>query len=47
VDFNPIDIDLDDDHISVCETGREMHVQVARPHGPHYADIVYDRRVAP
>lgn len=46
VDFDPIDIDLNDDHISVREAGRKMRIQVARPHGSHFRDIFDDRHAA-
>jgi hypothetical protein len=46
VDFNAIDVDLDDDHIGVREPGRKMRIQIARPQGAHLRDIFDDRRAA-
>src|SRR5450432_4787032 len=46
VDFNPVDLDLDDDHIGVREAGRKVRIQIARPHGSHLRDIFNDRRAA-
>ncbi len=46
VDFDPIDIDLNDDHIGVREAGRKMSIQIARPHGSHFRDILDDRSAA-
>src|SRR4051794_6209660 len=36
VDLDPIDVNLNNDHICVGEAGRKMRIQVARPHGPHF-----------
>jgi hypothetical protein len=46
VDFNPIDIDLDDNHIGIREARRKMRIQVARPHSSHFRDILGNRRAA-
>ena len=46
MDFDPIDIDLNDDHIGIREAGRKMRIQIARPHGSHFRDILDDRSAA-
>ena len=46
VDFNPIDIDLNDNHVGVRKARRKMRIQIGRPHGSHFCDIIDDRRAA-
>ena len=46
MDFNPDDVDLDDDHIGIREARRKMRIQIARPHGSHFRDIFDDCRAA-
>ncbi|HJQ55762.1 MAG TPA: hypothetical protein VJ890_02575, partial [Vineibacter sp.] len=44
MDFYPIDVDPDHDHVGVGEAGRKPRVQLARPQGAHFRDIFDDRR---
>jgi hypothetical protein len=42
VDFDPIDVNLDDDHIGVREPWWKMRIEITRPYASHYCDVFDD-----
>jgi hypothetical protein len=46
MDFNPVDVDPDHDHIGVREARRKMRIEIAPPQRSHFRDVVEYRRAA-
>ena len=43
VDFDAIDLNLDDDHVGVREARWKTRIELGEPYGPHFRNIVDDR----